>query len=73
MARFSEIPTNQKFIYLPNILLLGDKTEDEVVINDNENIYSYILGEGINNEFIPKSLKINAPCEYENNEIKNRT
>ena len=59
------ISTSPSYIYRPSISLIGDKTADEIVIPEgNTDVLQYILGEGINRQFVPKTLKVNAPCLY---------
>ena len=47
------------------VYFIGDKTNKYITIPEgNTDILQYTLGEGINRQFVPKTLQINAPCEY---------
>lgn len=67
--------TTPKMVLKSNLKLIGDKTETYITIpEDNTEILSYTLGEGVNRQFVPKTLQINAPCEYDvNGNVISRT
>lgn len=65
------IPTNEEianasYAILPEITLIGDQTANTLVIPlGNTDILSYTIGDPTDKDHLnPKTLQINAPCEY---------
>lgn len=50
-----------------DVRLIGDQTANTITVPEgNTSIYSYTIGEPVGRELNPKTLKILAPCEYDN-------
>ena len=58
---------NNVRVLKPDIQLIGDQSADTITVpSGNTKILSYTLGEPTDKQHLnPKSLQINAPCEYE--------
>ena len=77
MAIIFFIFSNFKYLLNPNLVLIGDQDDDliEVPIG-NTDILSYDVGYvDSNDEFVGKTLQVNAPCEYwdDDFQVKSRT
>ena len=61
----SKYLTISKFALQPVLYLIGDKTEKDIVVPEgNDSILRYKLGKVVNNNFVEKTLQVNAPVSY---------
>ena len=66
--------SSNTFITKNTVKLIGDTTDLMATIpEENTTIFNYNVGEVVNNSFVLKTLKFDAPCEYTDYSVSSRT